>query len=112
MKLITVEDYAVLNKMRVQDVYILIQEGKLKTQASEHKQIRLKSHINLVYVEQVPKSIVSLDASIKYLTQKETVKRTGLPVDRVRKMINSGEIKSIRIKGTAFVPADQFETVD
>ena len=72
MKLITVEDYAALNNISVQEVYVLIGEGKLKIQASEHYQLRLKNHINLVYVDEAPKNIVSLEGDVEYLSQKET----------------------------------------
>ncbi|WP_366406797.1 hypothetical protein [Piscirickettsia salmonis] len=46
------------------------------------------------------------------MTQKEASRKEGVPVDTIRKMINNGEIKNVRIKGRAFIPADQFEIVE
>ncbi|ALA26706.1 hypothetical protein Psal027_03672 (plasmid) [Piscirickettsia salmonis] len=42
MRLIIVEDYAALNKMRVQDVYALVLDKKLKHQDSTN--LDLKQH--------------------------------------------------------------------
>ncbi|QGP41354.1 hypothetical protein [Piscirickettsia salmonis] len=104
MRLISIEDYAELHKFSLREVYALIADGKLKS-CQHNGFIR----VVFVYVDDVPEFIVSLDTDIEYLSQQKAAHRAQLPLKVMREKVASGEIKSIKIKNSCFIPADQFE---
>lgn len=106
LRLISIEDYARIHKITVQEAHILVEEGNLFVSKSTHVSLR---KLMLVYVDNVPKNIPSLDSSISYLAQDEIARKLNIPMNVLREKLKSGEIKSVRIKRFCFIPRNQFD---
>ncbi|ALT18843.1 hypothetical protein AVI51_07655 [Piscirickettsia salmonis] len=59
MRLISIEDYARLHKITVQDAHTLIEEGKLLVSKNAHVSLR---KLTLICVDRAPNNIHSLDS--------------------------------------------------
>lgn len=104
MRLITAEDYAALAGIELRTVYQMIQDNEL----SSYDKLNQK-RITLVFAENVPESIPSLDPDIEYMTQKSMIAKLEWTANRLREKIKSGEIKSVVIKGFCFIPKTEIE---
>lgn len=104
MRLITAEDYAALAGIELRTVYQMIQDNEL----SSYDKLNQK-RITLVFAENVPESIPSLDPDIEYMNQKSMIAKLDWTANRLREKIKSGEIKSVVIKGFCFIPKTEIE---
>ena len=108
MRLIAAEDYADWKGVKMQEVYLYINEGKLKTFSQQYGGLK---KLTLIYVDRAPDHIPSLDANIEYLSQKSAAFKLGVSRELIRRQVVNKEIDSVVIKGCCFIPMDQFEIV-
>ncbi|MGJ3495325.1 hypothetical protein PsalN5692_03742 (plasmid) [Piscirickettsia salmonis] len=106
MKLITIEDYAKINEMRIQDAYELVNNEKLRKFNQPH--IGMK-RLTLVYVDSAPDFISYLDVNTVYFSQSEAARTMGVSLEKMRKKVVRGEVKSTRMKKFCFIPSEQFK---
>ena len=109
MRLISIEDYADWKGVKIQEVYLLVNSGKLKSLRENHSGLK---RLTLIYVDQVPDHIPSLDANLEYMSQKKAAFKLGVSVDLLRKKLRNKEIYYVTIKGCCFIPMDQFPIVE
>ncbi|ALA25953.1 hypothetical protein AVI51_07660 [Piscirickettsia salmonis] len=105
MRLIAAEDYADWKGVKIQEVYQLIKNGDIRSLNKSNGGLK---RLELVYVEQVPEHILSLDSEVEYLNQKQAAKKLNVSVDSLRKRLRENEVKSFTIKGYCFIPMNQF----
>ncbi|QGP41355.1 hypothetical protein [Piscirickettsia salmonis] len=106
MRLIAAEDYADWKGVKMQEVYLLIESGKLQSVKQSHGGLR---RLNLIYMDHVPGHIPSLNSDVEYLSKEKIAKRLGVGVAKIRKQLQNDQIQSINIKGYCFIPMNQFD---